>query len=115
MEHIQNMPPQPCTLPPIFLTTFIQRCFPQNFEDVDFDQALTALDYLRDLEHRRKKELEKAVRARGQYDSKIVNLRNRSIKLDRTYAVALTGIRRFVSLLPLFCISLPDVPADTGS
>jgi hypothetical protein len=99
MEHLQNIPAQPCTLPPVFLTTFIQKCFPQKFEDVDFDQALTALDYLRDLEIRRKKELEKAIRARGQYDSKIVNLRNRSIKLDRTYAVALTGIRRFVSFL----------------
>jgi hypothetical protein len=99
MEHLQNIPAQPCTLPPVFLTTFIQKCFPQTFGDVDFDQALTALDYLRDLEHRRNKELEKAIRARGQYDSKIVNLRNRAIKLDRTYAVALTGIRRFVSLL----------------
>lgn len=95
MEHLQNIPAQPSTLPPIFLTTFIQKCFPQTFQDVDFDQALTALDYLRDLEHRRMKELEKAMRAKGEFDSKIINLRTRSHKLDRTYAVALTGIRRF--------------------
>jgi len=97
MEYLQNMPEQPCTLPPVFLTTFIKDCFPQNFEDVDFDKALTALDYLCDLELRRKRELEKATKARGEHDAKIRNFKSRSAKLDRTYAVALTGLRRFVS------------------
>jgi len=91
------MPEQPCTLPPIFLTTFVKDCFPQNLEDVDFDKALTALDYLCDLEHRRKRELEKATKARGEHDAKIRILNSRSAKLDRIYAIALTGIRRFVS------------------
>jgi hypothetical protein len=114
MEHLQNMPVQPCTLPPVFLTTFIKKCFPADFDHVDFDQALTALDYLRDLEHRRTKELEKAIRARGQHDQKITVLRGRSVKLDRLYAIALTGIRRFTLInelsLPRFnkcnCVAL---------
>lgn len=99
MEHMTNLSTQPCTLPPIFLTTFVQKTFPQDFESADFDQALTALDYLRDLEIRRKKELEKAIRARGEHDRKVVTLKARAAKLDLHYAKALVGIRRWVCFL----------------
>ncbi|KAF8537110.1 hypothetical protein BDD12DRAFT_918164 [Trichophaea hybrida] len=114
MEHLQNLPVQPCTLPPVFLTTFIKKCFPEYLEVVDFDQALTALDYLRDLELRRKKELEKAIRVRGQHDPKIVQMRSKSVRLDHLYAKALVGIRRWTLVnelsLPRFnkcnCVAL---------
>ena len=99
LEHISNLPSQPCTLPPSFLCTFIRKCFPRDLENVQFDQALTALDYIRDLEIRRSKELEKAARARGEGDRRIVNLRIKSIRTEQFYARAIAGIRRWVSLL----------------
>lgn len=60
-NQIARLPTQPCSLPPSFITTFLRRCFAPQFEDVDFHQALTALDYLRDLETRRRRELTEAV------------------------------------------------------
>ena len=56
-SHIARLPSQPCSLPPNFLTSFLRRCFAANLKEVDFPQALTGLDYLRDLETRRKKEV----------------------------------------------------------
>lgn len=50
------MPSQPCSLPPIFINSFVRRCFPPELELVDFSQALTGLDYLKDLETRRRRE-----------------------------------------------------------
>ncbi|KAI5289366.1 hypothetical protein KEM54_003998 [Ascosphaera aggregata] len=46
-----------CKLPPSFLTSFIRRCFVPDLEYVDFPQALTALDYVKDLESRRVNEV----------------------------------------------------------
>ncbi|RJE20643.1 hypothetical protein PHISCL_07009 [Aspergillus sclerotialis] len=60
-NQIARLPSQPCSLPPSFITNFLRRCFAPQFEDVDFHQALTALDYLRDLETRRRRELTEAV------------------------------------------------------
>lgn len=97
LEHISNIPAQPHTLPPNFLATFVRRTFAAELKNVEFDQALTALDYIRDLENRRKKELEKAVRARGENDRKIQGLRTKSIKIEQFYARAIAGIRRWVS------------------
>jgi hypothetical protein len=102
MEHISNLPSQPCTLPPSFLSTFVRKCFPQDLANVDFDQALTALDYIRDLENRRKQELEKAAKARGEGDRRIEILRNKSFKTEQFYARAIAGIRRWVCLFFYF-------------
>lgn len=57
MDQISQLPSQPSSLPPAFVTSFVNRCFPVNLEMVDFPQALTSLDYLRDLEMRRRKEI----------------------------------------------------------
>ncbi|KAL7272096.1 hypothetical protein RUND412_005106 [Rhizina undulata] len=95
MEHISNLPSQPCTLPPAFLKMFIKKCFPADIEDVDFDQAFTVLDYLRDLECRRKKNFEKLTRLRGVYDRKVMELKARTQKVDQLYARDLVGIRRW--------------------
>lgn len=100
LEHLQNQPVQPCTLPPAFLTSFVDRCFPAALDRVDFDQALTALDYLRDLELRRQQDLVKAERVRSLADPKIVPLRARAAKLDLLYAKALVGVRRWVRCAP---------------
>ena len=57
MQHITHLPSQPSSLPPSFITTFVRRCFPPQLDLVDFPQAVTALDYLKDLEDRRRREV----------------------------------------------------------
>ncbi|PVH99067.1 hypothetical protein DM02DRAFT_21654 [Periconia macrospinosa] len=57
MSHINSLPHQPSSLPPSFIVSFVSRVFHPSLSLVDFSQALTALDYLRDLENRRKKEM----------------------------------------------------------
>lgn len=57
MGHIGSLPSQPSSLPPTFIISFASRCFHPCLALVDFPQALTALDYLRDLETRRRKEV----------------------------------------------------------
>ena len=56
--HIARLPCQPpCALPPSFMISFLRRCFAANLSEVDFPQALTGLDHLRDLENRRRREV----------------------------------------------------------
>ncbi|KAJ4992229.1 hypothetical protein SVAN01_02248 [Stagonosporopsis vannaccii] len=57
MTHLNKLPMQPSSLPPTFIVNFVSRCFHPDLSLVDFAQALTALDYLRDLENRRRKEM----------------------------------------------------------
>ena len=45
------------SLPASFISSYVRKCFPQELYDVDFTMALTALDYLKDLETRRRREL----------------------------------------------------------
>jgi len=56
LQQIHQLPTQPASLPPSFVTSFVRRCFTSQLEFVDFPQALTALDYLKDLEMRRRRE-----------------------------------------------------------
>lgn len=60
-NRIAHLPSQPCSLPPVFINSFLRRCFPPELDLVDFTQALTALDYLKDLETRRRRELASAL------------------------------------------------------
>lgn len=57
MAQLSNLPNQAASLPPSFITSFVQRCFPSELTHVDFPQALTGLDYLKDLETRRRREV----------------------------------------------------------
>lgn len=59
---VSELPSQPCSLPPSFIISFVRRCFCLELSDVDFAQALTALDYLKDLQNRWKKEIDAAFR-----------------------------------------------------
>ncbi|KAI7977357.1 hypothetical protein EIK77_004773 [Talaromyces pinophilus] len=56
ISHISKGPHQ-YNLPVGFTMSFVRRVFADNLEHVDFPQALTALDYLKNLESRRKKEI----------------------------------------------------------
>ncbi|KAI9816555.1 MAG: hypothetical protein M1827_001687 [Pycnora praestabilis] len=65
LTHIARLPSQPSSLPPSFITSFVRRCFPPELAKVDFAQALTGLDYLQNLETRRRKEIASALRRLG--------------------------------------------------
>lgn len=65
MNHISQLPSQPFSLPPVFITSFVRRCFTADLCLVDFTQALTAMDYLKDLENRRKREVTLALQRLG--------------------------------------------------
>ncbi|TKX21802.1 hypothetical protein C1H76_6299 [Elsinoe australis] len=58
MAEISQMPNQPTSLPPAFITSFVRKCFASELSLVDFPQALTGLDYLKDLETRRCREMQ---------------------------------------------------------
>ncbi|KAF2227712.1 hypothetical protein BDZ85DRAFT_188146 [Elsinoe ampelina] len=58
MAEISQMPNQPNSLPPAFITSFVRKCFASELSLVDFPQALTGLDYLKDLETRRRREMQ---------------------------------------------------------
>jgi hypothetical protein len=47
-------------LPILVILNTVRRVFPQKYENVDFGHALTALDYLRDLEFTRRDKLRHA-------------------------------------------------------
>ncbi|KAJ5338361.1 hypothetical protein N7452_005089 [Penicillium brevicompactum] len=59
---VSELPSQPCSLPPSFIISFVRRCFCLELHNVDFAQALTSLDYLKDLQGRWKKEIDSAFR-----------------------------------------------------
>lgn len=61
MAQMQQLSNQPSSLPPSFITSFLRRCFPCELVFVDFPQALTGIDYLKDLEGRRRREVHDAV------------------------------------------------------
>ena len=98
MEHIASLPSQPRSLPHTFLSSFVRKCFPAGVKAVDFDQALTALDYLKNLEDRRKREIGKVIREAGvdSRDVRIIDLKDRMQKVDNLYSRALLGIRLWV-------------------
>lgn len=61
MAQIAQMPSHPASLPPSFITAFVRKCFTLELSLVDFPQALTGLDYLKDLETRRRREVAAAL------------------------------------------------------
>ncbi|KAF2760086.1 hypothetical protein EJ05DRAFT_271844 [Pseudovirgaria hyperparasitica] len=116
MSHIAKLPAQPCSLPPSFIISFVRRCFHPELTMVDFPQALAALDYLNDLENRRKKEVRAAFAKLGieasldgeetdrervfsQYPGVaqwVKNAEAKERKLDSVYTAVYLGLRRWV-------------------
>jgi hypothetical protein len=114
MSHISQLPSQPCSLPPSFVTSFVRKCFPQDLDQVDFPQALTALDYLKDLEVRRRREVvaaldrlgvdradlgERAVLGR-KYPGVlrwVISIEDKERKVEALYTQVFLGLRRWVS------------------
>jgi hypothetical protein len=84
LDQIAQLPQQPASLPPAFVTSFLERCFPMQLEFVDFPQSLTALDYLKDLEMRRRKQLAYALQRHG-IDRNILETAQSSEDLQQWY------------------------------
>ncbi|KAF1979630.1 hypothetical protein BU23DRAFT_101917 [Bimuria novae-zelandiae CBS 107.79] len=116
MSHINSMPQQPSSLPPTFIVSFVGRVFHPSLSLVDFPQALTALDYLRDLDNRWHKEM-RAAFARVHIRPETVdqdiesmserypgialwakNLEGKSRKADLSYAKLWLGLRRWIMI-----------------
>lgn len=90
MAQISQLPSQPNSLPPSFITSFVKRCFPPQLVMVDFPQALTGLDYLKDLETRRRREVAAAM-ARLDIDRETLDSANDS--LSQQYPGVLAWVR----------------------
>lgn len=118
MTHISNLPSQPFSLPPSFITSFVRRCFPAELCQVDFTQALTALDYLKDLENRRKRELTVALKRLGldsatveqagaeisknaKISEWVLSMQSKEKKVEALYSQVYIGLRRWVRTLLL--------------
>lgn len=115
MSHIAHLPSQPCSLPPNFIISFVRRCFHEDLTLVDFPQGLAALDYLRDLEARRKREAAAALDRLGvgsnaigaEMDSLaaefpgvaqwVRNLEEKERKVEALYSQLYICLRRWVS------------------
>lgn len=114
MSHISQLPSQPCSLPPSFVTSFVRRCFPPDLDQVDFPQALTALDYLKDLEIRRRREVVAALDRLGidradlgkqsvigrKYPGVVrwvIGVEDKERKIEALYTQVFLGLRRWVS------------------
>ena len=116
MTHISKLPSQPFSLPPSFITSFVRRCFTTDLCLVDFTQALTAMDYLKDLENRRRRELTLALQ-RLELDQDLIDqprgdisknarisdwvqsMRDKERKVEALYTQVYIGLRRWVCVL----------------
>ena len=117
MNHVRQLPSQPFSLPPAFITSFVRRCFSEELCLVDFTQALTALDYLKDLENRRKRELSLALQRLGVNKDTFVqegnetsrkypgvstwllSMQEKERKVEALYTQVYIGLRRWVNYL----------------
>ena len=115
MEQLSHSPCQPFSLPPSFITSFVRRCFTEDLCLVDFTQALTALDYLKDLENRRKREISAAFHRLGidknsfgqdgtELNKKhpgiadwVMGMEDKERRVEALYTQVYIGLRRWVS------------------
>ena len=129
MSYVAQLPSQPSSLPPSFVTGFVRRCFPPELDQVDFPQSLTALDYLKDLEVRRRREVVAALERlgvdRGDLGQKemlgkkypgvlrwIVGMEDKERKVEALYTQVYIGLRRWVMLGP-FSMTGPGADGTT--
>ena len=115
MEHISQLPSQPCSLPPAFIISFVRRVFTEDLCMVDFTQALTAMDYLKDLENRRKRELSMALQRLGlektvvdqhtgdisrnpRISDWVKSMQDKERKVEALYTQVYIGLRRWVCM-----------------
>lgn len=113
MAQMANKPHQPVALPVSYLTSFLRRAFPPELLEVDFSSGMTAVDYLRDLEQRRRHEVNECMQRLGidrsdmeqnlshpRHSASIRTWANRvykkSLKIDGVYSHVYMALRRWV-------------------
>lgn len=114
MNQLKALPTRTSALPPAFIVNFVTRTFMPEPADVDWSQALTALDYLKDLETRRRREMATTFEAldvhRDTWDADMArvaekapgialwinNLEGKNRKAESYYAQLWVGLRRWV-------------------
>jgi hypothetical protein len=95
MSHVAQLPAQPSSLPPSFVTSFVRRCFAKDLDQVDFPQALTAMDYLKDLEVRRRREGKKYPGVLRW----VLAVEEKERTIEALYSQVYIGMRRWVRAL----------------
>jgi len=85
------------SFPVKYIKDFLNKVFPSNLQAVDFPQALTALDYLKDLEMRRRREQSNALKKLG-IDYSVLNKAEGPEKLANLFPD--TTIASYVRSLP---------------
>ncbi|RMZ89660.1 hypothetical protein DV736_g3105, partial [Chaetothyriales sp. CBS 134916] len=120
MHHIAELASQPTSLPPGFIASFVRRCFPPQLDHVDFPKALTALDYLKDLEVRRRREVVAALDKLGIHRDDlghrerlakkypgvlqwVIGIEEQERKVEQLYTQVYIGIRRW-TLINELCL-----------
>lgn len=117
MAELSQLSNQPTSLPPSFICSFVRKCFTADLRKVDFNQALTGLDYLKDLDSRRSRELKAAIQRlqlrpenaataqdtlHDRYPAAVQwfrTLEDRVRKVEALYAQLYIAVRRWVSCL----------------
>jgi hypothetical protein len=117
MNQLKALPTRTSALPPAFIVNFVTRTFMPDPSEVDWSQTLTALDYLKDLETRRRREMattfENLDVHRDTWEADMArvaekapgialwinNLEGKNRKADSYYAQIWLGLRRWVSSL----------------
>jgi hypothetical protein len=125
MCQLSQLPNRSQSMPASFITAFVQGLFPLDLPLVDFPQALTGLDYLKDLEMRRRRDVASAMNRLGldresvEQDATVSALSDtdpdladwvktieeKERKVDALYTQLYVGLRRWIlvnelSLLP---------------
>ncbi|CAO2654159.1 Nn.00g108920.m01.CDS01 [Neocucurbitaria sp. VM-36] len=116
MKQLRSLPTRPSSLPPTFIVNFVSRCFHPSVGLVDWNQALTALDYLNDLDSRRRRETSAAFARlhiqEDTYDTDMAfmaekfpgialwvrNIEGKNKKADQYYAIMWLGLRRWIMI-----------------
>lgn len=131
LAEMAQAPSNTTSLPPSFITSYARRCFTPELSKVDFPQSLTCLDYLRDLEMRRRREVKAAVNRLGAKRENVEkveddlaerypgayewwqDLEAREGKVLALYGQLYVGLRRWVSDLRPETSTNSDKIADT--
>lgn len=111
LNHLKQLPSRQVSLPASFISSYVRKCFPQELCDVDFTMALTALDYLKDLESRRRRELAHVFERLGLDKNRLgeaelevgrahldwaVSMHAKDGKVESLYTEVYVGLRRWV-------------------
>jgi hypothetical protein len=115
-SQLKALPTRTSALPPNFIVNFVTRTFMPEPSEVDWSQALTALDYLKDLESRRRREMGGTFESLNVYRDTweadmarvaetapgialwINNLEGKNRKAESYYAQIWLGLRRWIMI-----------------